>query len=72
MKRSEVIDIIDGILIENNLPVLNGVAKEILKALEAAGMQPTGFTARLSTGKKYNPETDYAADTYFIKGWEDE
>lgn len=40
MKRSEALDIIDGILIDHELPVLQGISKEILGALEKAGMLP--------------------------------
>lgn len=40
MKRSEMLDLIDGILIDHDLPVLQGISKEILGTLEKAGMQP--------------------------------
>ncbi len=40
MKRSEVLDIIDDILIDHELPVLQGISKEILSRLESAGMRP--------------------------------
>jgi hypothetical protein len=40
MKRSEALDIIDGILIDHQLPVLQGISKEILGSLEKAGMLP--------------------------------
>lgn len=48
MKRDELLDLIDGVLIENDLPVLNGVAKEILRRLEEAGMRPTATDKSLS------------------------
>ena len=72
MKRSDAIDIIDGILIDHNLPVLNGAAKEILAALERAGMTPPSYQAVFATGKKYVADRDFASDTFFAKGWEPE
>jgi hypothetical protein len=40
MKRSEVIDIIDEVLYEHEIPLLQGIAKEILGRLEKIGMMP--------------------------------
>lgn len=40
MKRTEMIEIIDKILFEHELPLLQGISKEILGSLEAAGMAP--------------------------------
>lgn len=40
MKRSEMIDIIDGVLIDHDLPVLQGISKEILGLIEQSGMLP--------------------------------
>lgn len=40
MKRSEALEIIDTILHEHDLPLLQGIDKEILGALEKAGMLP--------------------------------
>lgn len=40
MKRSEALDIIDGILIDHELPILSGISKEILSSLEQAGILP--------------------------------
>lgn len=40
MKRSDALDIIDGVLLEHELPLLQGISKEILGKLERAGMLP--------------------------------
>jgi hypothetical protein len=40
MKRSEALDIIDTVLYEHELPLLQGIDKEILGMLERAGMLP--------------------------------
>lgn len=40
MKRSEVLDIIDEVLFDHELPLLQGMSKEILSRLEQAGMLP--------------------------------
>lgn len=40
MKRSEAIEIIDEVLYEHELPLLQGISKEILSKLEKAGMLP--------------------------------
>lgn len=78
MKRSTVVDLI-ATWVENEvfMDVYGGHAEEwagaLLYVLETeVGMRPPGFKARVSTGKKYNSETDFAADTYFIKDWEEE
>ena len=40
MKRSEILDIIYGILIDHEVSVLQGISKEILSQVEFAGMSP--------------------------------
>jgi len=60
MKRDELLDLIDGVLIENDLPVLNGVAKEILRRLEEAGMRPTATDESLFG--KYETVVDYDSE----------
>lgn len=40
MKRDKALEIIDEVLFEHELPLLQGISKEILGRLEAAGMAP--------------------------------
>lgn len=56
MKRSDVLDIIDEILYEHELPLLQGIAKEILGRLEKVGMLPPETEIVLSDGgfERYN------------------
>jgi DNA-directed RNA polymerase sigma subunit (sigma70/sigma32) len=63
MKRSEVIDIIDGILIDHELPVLQGISKQILSKLESLGF------ARVETygdDEKYTEVVPYEPE----EGWD--
>jgi hypothetical protein len=43
MKRSEALDIIDDDVYEHDLPLLQGISKEILGRLEKAGMSPPDY-----------------------------
>lgn len=51
MKKSEMLDIIDGILLDEALPLLRGIDKRILGALEKAGMEPPKATFLLEAGQ---------------------
>jgi len=75
MKRSEMLELIKfqlGFYKEHDMGSLDNEAFDLLGCIEKAGMQPPIFIARVATGKKYNPETDFAADTYVARGWERE
>lgn len=66
MKRSEVLDIIDGILIDHELPVLEGISKEILSKLESIGFRLTeeidyGHVGSELQVKPYDPEEGWEA-----------
>jgi len=72
MKRSEMLKLIEDVLFETEGSWPWHQKESILEAIEKAGMRPPDFMARVATGKAYNPETDFAADTYWAKGWEPE
>lgn len=69
MKRSEVLDLIDEVLHEHDLPLLQGISKEILGRLEKAGMAPpfdqetfikqkNRWGIELAHGREWTPEDE--------------
>lgn len=65
MKRSEVLDIIDGILIDHQLPVLQGISKEILSKLESIGFQRVEKIEDYCSTLAYEPEEGW--DTWLLE-----
>ena len=47
MKRSDALDLIDEVLFEHELPLLQGISKEILGKLEKAGMMPPCYCVEI-------------------------
>ncbi len=68
MKRSDVLDIIDEILIDHQLPVLQGISKEILSKLESLGfarVETYGDDEKYTEVVPYEPEEGW--DAYFAE-----
>jgi hypothetical protein len=61
MKRSDALEIIDTVLYEHELPLLQGIDKEILGRLERAGMLPPAVDPKvfgLKPEHVWEPEDD--------------